>query len=82
MSYMTRSIFSRASTARLTSSSPSLVPPERQPLLNARRVVVKVGTAVVSNPDGSLALSRMGALVEQLRELTKQGRQVKSLPCH
>ena len=43
------------------------IEPERLPLSNARRVVVKVGTAVVSNPDGTLALSRMGALVEQVR---------------
>jgi len=42
------------------------VPPERLSLSNARRVVVKVGTAVVSNPDGTLALSRLGALVEQV----------------
>ena len=42
------------------------VPAERLPLSNARRVVVKVGTAVVSNPDGTLALSRLGALVEQV----------------
>eukprot|EP00961_Rhodomonas_salina_P148696 2001750-Rhodomonas_salina.4 len=40
---------------------------ERLPLTNAKRVVVKVGTAVVSNPDGTLALSRLGALVEQVR---------------
>ncbi len=42
------------------------VEPARLPLREARRVVVKVGTAVVSNSDGTLALSRMGALVEQV----------------
>ena len=42
------------------------MPPERLALSNARRVVVKVGTAVVSNADGTLALSRLGALVEQV----------------
>mmetsp|Transcript_99606 Transcript_99606/g.145575 ORF Transcript_99606/g.145575 Transcript_99606/m.145575 type:complete len:411 (+) Transcript_99606:57-1289(+) len=52
------------------------VPPERLSLSNARRVVVKVGTAVVSNPDGTLALSRLGALVEQIKELNQGGRQV------
>uniref|UniRef100_A0A7S4UQM0 Aspartate/glutamate/uridylate kinase domain-containing protein n=1 Tax=Guillardia theta TaxID=55529 RepID=A0A7S4UQM0_GUITH len=52
------------------------VVPERMPLSNAKRVVVKVGTAVVSNSDGTLALSRLGALVEQLRGLKDQGRQV------
>jgi len=42
------------------------IPVERQGLKNAKRVVVKVGTAVVSNSDGTLALSRLGALVEQV----------------
>jgi hypothetical protein len=49
--------------------SDSDVPPERLALSNARRVVVKVGTAVVSNPDGTLALSRLGALVEQVKNV-------------
>lgn len=49
---------------------------ERLPLTNAKRVVVKVGTAVVSNPDGTLALSRLGALVEQIKDLKDSGRQV------
>jgi hypothetical protein len=51
-------------------------PAERLELSNARRVVVKVGTAVVSNPDGTLALSRLGALVEQIKDLKLGGRQV------
>jgi glutamate 5-kinase len=49
---------------------------ERARLRAARRVVVKVGTAVVAQRDGRLALGRMGALVEQLRALQLQGRQV------
>jgi len=49
------------------------VPPERLSLSNARRVVVKVGTAVVSNPDGTLALSRLGALVEQVKSTLFMG---------
>ena len=48
----------------------------RARLRNARRVVVKVGTAVVAQRDGRLALGRMGALVENLRALQVQGRQV------
>ena len=42
----------------------------------SRRVVVKVGTAVVANSDGTMALSRMGALVESLKELRAEGREV------
>ena len=49
--------------------SDSDVPAERLNLSNARRVVVKVGTTVVSNPDGTLALSRLGALVEEVHIL-------------
>ncbi len=45
-------------------------------LAGARRVVVKVGTAVVSRPDGKLALGRMAGLVEQLQALRAAGRQV------
>jgi glutamate 5-kinase len=48
----------------------------RARLTRARRVVVKVGTAVVARGDGRLALGRMGALVEQLRALEQAGRQV------
>lgn len=48
----------------------------RARLRNARRVVVKVGTAVVAQRDGRLALGRMGTLVEHLRALQDQGRQV------
>lgn len=34
-----------------------------------RRIVIKIGTALVSRPDGKLALGRLGSLVEQLHEL-------------
>jgi len=49
---------------------------DRKPLLDCKRVVIKVGTAVVSNPNGTLALSRMGALVEEIASLTSKGKQV------
>ncbi len=42
----------------------------------SRRIVVKVGTAVVSRSDGRLALGRLGALVETLCELADAGHQV------
>jgi glutamate 5-kinase len=37
---------------------------------------VKVGTAVVSKPNGKLALSRMGGLVENIGKLAENGKQV------
>ena len=46
------------------------------PSRRVRRVVVKVGTAVVSRPDGGLALGRMGALVEQIHALQASGVEV------
>ncbi|MCB9679933.1 MAG: glutamate 5-kinase [Alphaproteobacteria bacterium] len=49
---------------------------DRAVLTRARRVVVKVGTGVVARADGRLALGRMGALVEQIRALQDDGREV------
>ena len=43
---------------------------------DAKCIVVKVGTSVVSRPDGSLALGRIGSVVEQIAQLVKEGRQV------
>ncbi len=48
-----------------------------RPLLkNARRLIIKVGTALVSRPDGALALGRLGSLVEAIHRLREDGRQV------
>ncbi|XP_022982661.1 delta-1-pyrroline-5-carboxylate synthase-like isoform X2 [Cucurbita maxima] len=43
---------------------------------NIKRLVVKVGTAVVTRGDGRLALGRLGALCEQLKELNSRGYEV------
>ncbi|CAJ1801117.1 unnamed protein product [Sphenostylis stenocarpa] len=43
--------------------------PTRAFVKSVKRVVVKVGTAVVTRSDGRLALGRLGALCEQLKEL-------------
>jgi len=59
-----------------TFASAAVVHPDRKRLLDCKRVVIKVGTAVVSNPNGTLALSRMGALVEEIASLTAKGKQV------
>ncbi|KAJ6799695.1 delta-1-pyrroline-5-carboxylate synthase-like isoform X2 [Iris pallida] len=40
---------------------------------NVKRVIVKVGTAVVTRSDGRLAVGRLGILCEQLKELNSQG---------
>jgi len=53
-----------------------MISANRQALTRCRRVVVKVGTAVATQPDGRVALGRLGALAEQLHRLRSQGRDV------
>ncbi|KAL6123649.1 hypothetical protein ACLB2K_076168 [Fragaria x ananassa] len=45
-------------------------------LRDIKRIVLKVGTAVVTRKDGRIALGRLGALFEQLKELNTQGYEV------
>lgn len=59
-----------------TSSDMPLEPKSRSALRMARRVVVKAGTSVVANDDGSPSLTRLGAIVEQIAELVHQGVEV------
>jgi glutamate 5-kinase len=42
----------------------------------ARRVVVKLGTAVLMRDDGSIALSRLYSFIEALADLKREGREV------
>ncbi|GMJ03143.1 delta 1-pyrroline-5-carboxylate synthase 2 [Hibiscus trionum] len=49
---------------------------ERAFMKNVKRVFVKVGTAVVTRADGRLAVGRLGALCEQLKELNSQGYEI------
>jgi glutamate 5-kinase len=48
----------------------------RQHLRDAHRVVVKLGTHVVAEDDGTPALARIGAIVESLARLRAAGREV------
>ncbi|XP_024369145.1 delta-1-pyrroline-5-carboxylate synthase 1 [Physcomitrium patens] len=43
---------------------------------DAKRVVIKIGTAVVTRHDGRLALGRLGAICEQVKELITDGIEV------
>ncbi|XP_052209963.1 delta-1-pyrroline-5-carboxylate synthase [Diospyros lotus] len=43
---------------------------------SVKRLVIKVGTAVVSRGDGRLALGRLGSLCEQIQELNSEGYEV------
>lgn len=54
----------------------ALAHPSREVVSKARRVVIKVGSAVVTrSTDSRLALGRLGALVEQIESLVRSGRQ-------
>ncbi|KAK7390511.1 hypothetical protein VNO78_25819 [Psophocarpus tetragonolobus] len=52
------------------------IDPSRAFVTKVKRLIVKVGTAVVTRSDGRLALGRIGALCEQLKELSTQGFEV------
>ncbi|KAD5962142.1 hypothetical protein E3N88_13615 [Mikania micrantha] len=52
------------------------IDPNRGFLKDVKRIVIKVGTAVVTREDGRLALGRLGALCEQLQTLNSQGLEV------
>lgn len=48
----------------------------RADLANVQRVVVKAGTSVVSNPNGSPSLTRIASIVEQVAQLMAAGKEV------
>jgi delta-1-pyrroline-5-carboxylate synthetase len=48
----------------------------RQDLPNAKRIVIKAGTSVVSTPDGFPSLTRMADIVEHAAQLVRQGKEV------
>ena len=50
--------------------------PGRAGVANARRLVIKVGTATLTHDDGALALGRFHALVDSIVALHRAGRQV------
>ena len=48
----------------------------RREVKYARRIVIKVGTPVLTHFGGNIALGRIGAIVEQIAELIHEGREV------
>lgn len=42
----------------------------------SKRVVIKAGTSVIANDEGSPSLTRLGAIVEQIAELNHAGVEV------
>lgn len=45
-------------------------------LKNAKRIVIKFGTNVLTNPDGGLAISRIYSFIEDIAALKKQGKEI------
>lgn len=54
----------------------AVVDPTRAFVRDVKRIVVKVGTAVVTGTDGRLAVGRLGSLCEQLKHLNDQEHEV------
>ncbi|KAJ1457443.1 Aldehyde/histidinol dehydrogenase [Pelagophyceae sp. CCMP2097] len=48
----------------------------RDELKNAQRIVIKMGTSVVNNPDGTPSLVRLSGVVEQIAALMREGKEV------
>ena len=53
-----------------------MTPPPRPAVATARRVVIKLGTRVLTHDDGTLALAPLVAVVEAAARLVRDGRQV------
>lgn len=51
-------------------------PSSRSFVKDVKRIIIKVGTAVVSRGDGRLALGRLGYLCEQIKDLNSSGYEV------
>jgi len=51
-------------------------PASRAALREARRVLIKAGTSVLTNEDGQVSLTRIGAITEQIAELRRDGVEV------
>ncbi|XP_047161937.1 delta-1-pyrroline-5-carboxylate synthase-like [Vigna umbellata] len=50
--------------------------PNRHFLKDVKRIIIKVGTAVVTRQDGRLAVGKLGALCEQIKELNSLGYEI------
>ena len=48
----------------------------RKEFVDAKRIVIKLGTNVLRNPDGEVAISRIYSFIEDMSKLVKQGKEV------
>ena len=49
---------------------------QRSDFINAKRIVIKLGTNIIRNEDGEVALSRIYSFIEDISKLVKQGKEV------
>lgn len=49
---------------------------QREEFINASRIVIKLGTNVLRNTDGEVAISRIYSFIEDMSKLVKQGKEV------
>lgn len=49
---------------------------DRKEFINAKRIVIKLGTNVLRNSDGEVAISRIYSFIEDMAKLVKQGKEV------
>ncbi|MFW6275779.1 MAG: glutamate 5-kinase, partial [bacterium] len=49
---------------------------ERKQIKNAKRIVFKLGTNIITNKAGNIALARIYSLIESIVELKKQGKEI------
>lgn len=49
---------------------------QTEKIKNVKRIVFKLGTNTLTNPDGNIALSRIYSFIESLSELKKQGKEI------
>ena len=49
---------------------------DRKEFLNVKRIVIKLGTNVLRNEDGEVALSRIYSYIEDISKLVKSGKEV------
>lgn len=73
---MATSMYPTTSNSHTVEAQPDSEPRSRAALRMARRVLIKAGTSVVANDDGSPSLTRLGAIVEQIAELNNAGVEV------
>lgn len=49
---------------------------QREEFINAKRIVIKLGTNVLRNADGEVAISRIYSFIEDMAKLVKSGKEV------